>query len=355
MELNDLGWNSHFQRQLEEYGSDQGYIPARVARQNKNSYELLSEFGGLIAEVSGTFSFFAESSTDYPTVGDWVLINLIEEEQKGIIHKLLARKSSFVRKAAGMETDAQVIAANIDTVFVVVGLDRNFNLRRIERYITLIKKSNAKIVILLNKSDLCDVVESKIAEVAEIAPEVPIIELSATCDKEFSQILGYLNHGETVTLVGSSGTGKSTIINRLLGEDLLLTQSTSDKVSQGKHTTTWREIVVLPTGGIIIDTPGMREVQLWADEDDLSVAFDDITALSKKCKFRDCQHGEEPGCAIRDAVRRGAIKEGHLANYDKMKREINFLSRRKAEREKLSKARGKRIAKFSRQKKKIIY
>ncbi len=355
MNLTQLGWNSFFQQEFIGFGGGQDLIPARVVRQNKLSYDVICEKGNLTAQVSGAFSFFVETSEDFPTVGDWVVVNVIDDENKAIIHKLLPRKSNFTRKAAGAETEAQVVAANVDIVFVVVGLDRNFNLRRIERYLTLINKSGAEMVIVLNKSDLCDETEERVDEVENIAGDVPVITMSAVCDDDFSQIEQYITEGRTVTMVGSSGTGKSTIINRLLGEERLLVKHTSEHVSQGRHTTTWRELVVLPSGGIVIDTPGMREIQLWADDEDLANAFGDIEELAENCRFRDCKHISEPGCAVWQAIEDGELEEKRLNNYRKMGKEIKFMERRKRERAILDKNFGKKLAKYHKQKKKVIF
>jgi len=355
MNITQLGWNSFFQQEFVGFGGGQDLIPARVTRQDKNSYEVICEKGNLTAQVSGAFSYLAETAAEFPTVGDWVIVNVIDDEGKAIIHKRLQRKSNFTRKAAGAETEAQIVAANIDIVFLVVGLDRNFNLRRIERYLTMINKSGAEMVIILNKSDLCDETAERVEDVENIAGDIPVITMSATCDDDFSKIEQYIIEGKTVTMVGSSGTGKSTIINRLLGEERLLVKDTSEHVSQGRHTTTWRELIVLPSGGIVIDTPGMRAIELWADDDDLAYAFSDIEELSENCRFRDCRHEEEPGCAVWQAIEDGELEEKRLQNYRKMGKEIRFIENHKRERAILDKNFGKQIARYHRHKKKVIF
>lgn len=348
MNIIDLGWNEHFSQEFQNFDGGDGLIPARVAKQNKQNYEILCELGNLNAHLSGSFSFFTESNADYPAVGDWIIVSKLPGEDKAIIHKLLARKTSFTRKIAGDKTEKQIIAANIDIVFLVVGLDRNFNLRRIERYLTLINRCGADLVILLNKSDVCRDVDARVQEVTEIAGDCPIHKLSAINDScDF--LSSYITRGKTVTMVGSSGTGKTTIINRILGENILQTGETSQKVSQGRHTTTWRELIVLPNGGIVIDTPGMRELQLWSDEEDLAKAFDDIEELSKNCKFRDCKHQEEPGCAVLQAIENGDLDSKRLVNYIKMSKEIRFLENRKEQRLAMKKSWGKSISKLSKQ------
>jgi len=355
MNITLLGWNSFFQKEFEEFSGGQGFIPARIVRQNKHNYDVLCEKGDLTAEVSGAFSYLAESSVDFPTVGDWVVINAIENENKAIIHKLLPRKNSFSRKAAGIETEAQVLASNIDTVFVVTGLDRDFNPRRIERYMTLIHNYGAEPVILLNKADLCSDPPARVSEIEMVAPNVPVYYLSAICDDDMSQINNLIPTGKTGAMLGSSGTGKSTIINRLLGEDILATSETSEAVGKGIHTTTWRELILLPSGGIVIDTPGLREVQLWADEEDLSITFDDIEDIATQCRFRNCKHQSEPGCAILQAVEDEILDYRRVLNYHKMRREIRFLEARKEQRVMISKSRGKALSRFTRQRKKVKY
>ncbi|MDP8238932.1 MAG: ribosome small subunit-dependent GTPase A [Candidatus Hatepunaea meridiana] len=355
MNITLLGWNSFFQEEFEGFSGGQGFIPARIARQNKHNYNVLCEKGALTAEVSGSFSYLAEASVDFPTVGDWVVINAIEDDNKAIIHKLLPRKNSFSRKAAGIETEAQVLASNIDTVFVVAGLDRDFNPRRIERYMTLIRNSGAEPVILLNKADLCSDPSARVSEIEKVAQDVPVYYLSATCDDDISQINNLIPTGKTGAMLGSSGTGKSTIINRLLGEDILATSETSGAVGKGRHTTTWRELILLPSGGIVIDTPGLREIQLWADEEDLSITFDDIEEIAAKCRFRNCKHKSEPGCAIIQAIEEEILDYRRVQNYHKMKREIRFLEARKEQRYMISKSKGKALSRFIRQRMKLKY
>ena len=336
-----MGWDSYFKEHYRQYSHKDEFIPVRVVREDRERYSVISDKGTLSATVSGSFGFNADTIADYPAIGDWVVVNAIRDESKAIIHKVLPRKTGFTRKAAGSTTEEQVIAANIDVVFLVVGLDSDFNLRKIERYLTQINISGAEPMILLNKADLCPDPLSYLAEVASICPDVPVHYLSATTDSDIDCVRRYLTVGKTTAMVGSSGTGKTSIINRLRGTDRLLTGAVSDAISKGRHTTTWRELVLIPSGGIVIDSPGMRELQLWADAEELSGSFEDIEQLIVTCSFRNCRHNSEPGCAIRRAIDEGALDEKRFNNYQKMNREVKHLEQRK-----LSKARQEKRARF---------
>ncbi len=322
MNLIDLGWNQFFERHFEQYKS-QNHAPARIAQEHKKLYLALDEQGESLAEVSGRFRFQANSK--FPAVGDWVALTR-RDENRATIHALLPRQSAFSRKMAGVETQEQVVAANIDTVFIVCGLDANYNLRRIERYLTLAWESGAVPVILLNKCDLCGDLEMKVAEVESLAIGTPIHAISARDGQGLNTLGRYLSKGKTAAFLGSSGVGKSSIINRLLGEERLATNAVSEYDGRGRHTTTHRELIVLPDGGIVIDTPGMRELQVWGDEQGLKQVFDDIEELAKGCRFRDCQHRTEPGCAVRAAINDGKLDPGRFQSYLKLKKELEYLA-----------------------------
>ncbi|MFC2150236.1 ribosome small subunit-dependent GTPase A [Calditrichota bacterium] len=354
MNLDSLGWNSFFEKAYEEYSTDKQAQPARVARQNKAQYEVYCKEGHLTAQTSGAFNFAAESSTDFPTVGDWVVISKIPDEEKAIIHVVLPRKSAFTRKVAGTITDEQVIASNVDVIFIVTGLDNNYNLSRIERYLAQTLMSGTQPVILLNKADLCLNPQEKLAEVQAIAGTAPVHLFSAIEDTDLNFLLDYIDRGVTATLTGSSGVGKTTIINSFLESQLLPTQQISNTVGKGMHTTTWREMVLLPNGGIVIDTPGMRELQLWADDDYQPSHFEEIERIIGACHFRNCNHKDEPGCAIRAALEDGSLEERRWRSYQKMTKEIQQLEFRKNIKAKRNaKARSKAISKYSRQLKKM--
>jgi ribosome biogenesis GTPase len=257
-----------------------------------------------------------------------VVIHVIPEERFATIHAVLPRRTKFSRKVAGEKTEEQVLAANIDLVFIVSGLDGDFNLRRIERYLLLTKQSGAAPVILLNKADLCNDIPARIDDIRSVAPEVRTHVLSALFDNGVEELPSLIEQGQTAALLGSSGVGKSTIINRLLGTDIQSTREVSDFLSKGRHTTTRRELFILPNGGLLMDTPGMRELQLWSGEESLGSSFEDVESLARKCRFRDCKHETEPGCAVRTALKEGRLDAGRFKNYLKMQKEIRYLELR---------------------------
>ena len=329
MHLIDLGWNTFFEKTFEPYRAI-GYFAARIAQENRTNYVVLCENGELLAELSGKFRFEADSNGKYPTVGDWAAISIVPNENRAIIHVLMPRQSAFIRKEAGVQTEEQVVAANIDTVFIVQGLDGNFNLRRIERYLTLAWESGAVPVILLNKSDLCQELDVRVGEIESMAIGVAVHSISAIDGTGFEKLEKYLIGGKTAAFLGSSGVGKSSIINRLLGEERLNTGKVSDADSRGRHTTTYRQMIVLPDGGIVIDTPGMRELQVWGDDEGLRQAFDDIEELATECRFRDCAHQSEPGCAVLAAISDCRLDGERYQSYLKLKRELRYLAARQS-------------------------
>ncbi|MEW6495959.1 MAG: ribosome small subunit-dependent GTPase A [Cyanobacteriota bacterium] len=328
MDLELLGWNSFFSEQIPSYLLS-GYTVGRVALEYKNTYILYSEIGELSAEVAGKMRHQASGRIDFPAVGDWAAITVRSDEHKATIHEVLPRKSKFSRKIAGALTQEQIVATNIDTVFLVSGLDLDFNLRRIERYLILIWESGANPVIVLNKADLCNEIEHRRAQVESIAPGVPIIILSALENKGLNALTSYLNKGQTVALIGSSGVGKSTLTNQLAGQAIQGVQSVRPDDHRGRHTTTHRELIILPSGGLLIDTPGMREIQMWSGNEGLQETFADITSTATLCRFRDCQHQNEPGCAVQQAIRDGLLDARRFHNYQKLQQELNYLNRKK--------------------------
>lgn len=309
----------------------------RVASQSKGLYRVITERGEVTAEVSGKFRFAVKRLADYPAVGDFVLVDRDGDDGgHAIIHRLLPRKSAFIRKAAGTAEEEQVVAANVDTVFICVSLNSDCNLRRIERYLSVAWSSGAVPVIVLTKADLCDDLSDRLARIERIAIGVDIVVTSSQTDDGWQAVRAYLDWGRTVAFIGSSGVGKSTLINRLIGRDLLATGEIRAGDGRGRHTTTRRELIVLPDGGVVIDTPGMRELGL--ESADLARTFADIDELAARCRFRDCTHDGEPGCAVEEAIRDGLLEPERLASYRKLKKEARYegLNSRQIEAEKIT-------------------
>ena len=328
MNLTELGWSPFFQQQLTP--DELKLLPARVFRQDTNQYHLLSAQGKMVGVLPGKFRQEALSKADLPTVGDWVVVSPIDSDEtdRVQIEKLLERKSKFSRKEAGEVHDEQVVASNIDTVFIVSALDRDFNLHRIERYLLLSWTSGALPVLILNKSDVCKNIEKKVRDLEVIAMGSPIHVMSAKDNSGLDPLRGYLTTGSTCAFLGSSGVGKSTIINELLGYEKFDTGEVRSDDSRGRHTTTFREMVETTGGGMIIDTPGMREIQLWADNVSLAHSFQDIETLAASCKFSDCKHDTEPNCSITKAVSNGDLKPERLARYFRLSQELEHFARR---------------------------
>ncbi len=327
MDLSDLGWMPYFEALFEPH-RDNGLSPGRISKQHRGRHWILTESGEVTAEVSGRFRHGAASPADYPAVGDWVALQHTDSSS-GLIHAVLPRRGAITRKVAGETTEEQVLAANVDTAFLVTGLDNNYNLRRIERYLTTAWDGGALPVIVLNKSDLADDPVAVVDEVQAVAVGAPVLAVSALANDGIELLTEYLKPGTTAVFLGSSGVGKSTIINRLLREDRMKTGVVRQGDSRGRHTTTHRELLLLPGGGLLIDTPGMRELQLWADEDSLRRSFDDIDHLAESCRFSDCRHEQEPGCAVVAAVESGDLSTKRYESFLKQRKELENLERRK--------------------------
>jgi ribosome biogenesis GTPase len=326
-DLETLGWSPHFDGHFSAY-REQGLEPARVALEHQHIYRVYSGRDEPLAHVSGRLRHRAAARCEYPAVGDWVAIERGAVGHRATIHGVLPRLSRFSRKAAGDVTEEQVVAANLDTVFLVSGLDRDFNLRRIERYVVTAREGGTSPVIVLNKSDLCDHPAHAVAEVSRVAAGVPIHAVSSRARAGLDALEPYLSRGHTVALLGSSGVGKSTLINALLGVDRQRTHEVRLKDGRGRHTTATRELIVLPQGGLLIDTPGMRELQLWEGDAAVGDTFDDIEAIAPGCHFRDCRHDSEPRCAVKAAVDRGDLPADRLSSYQRLRREIEHVERK---------------------------
>jgi ribosome biogenesis GTPase len=336
MTLEDLGWNARFEAAFEE-GYRKGWQPARLIRDNKISYgAILADGTELEVCLSGAVYHAAETDAELPAVGDWVGLEFGEEgdEYEAVIRTRLERQTCLSRKAPGKSTEEQVMAANVDVVFVVTDAGADLNLRRMERYYAVIQRSGASGVILLNKADLHSDADNQAAmeSLKALNPEVKVLLTSAIDGSGVEALRAYLKPGLTVALVGSSGVGKSSIINQLLGQDWLWTGEVNGVTGKGMHTTTARELLALKRGGMLIDNPGIREVQMWTDAKTLKESFKDFDEVAKNCKFNDCKHGSDQGCAVREAIQSGALSQERFINYLKLDFELEKLKLRQKKR-----------------------
>jgi len=317
MFLQELGWNDFFAKQLSEG------VPARVASAIREQFLVWTDAGEIEASAGGRLRH-STSKWEWPCVGDWLVLR----HNTPVIERVLQRKTKLSRKRPGKQVREQVLAANIDVLFIVSGLDRDYNPRRIERYLVLAREGGTRPVILLNKMDLADELQLDLDgilnETRLLAPDVRVLPVSAVSGNSLDALSGFLSAGETAAMIGSSGAGKSTILNRLLRAELQRTQSVRSGDSRGRHTTSRRELFHMPGGWLLMDLPGLRELQPWANVEHLDYSFDDIQHLAQSCHFRDCSHMSEPGCAVQNA----AIDPRRLANYQKLQRELAYLDRK---------------------------
>ncbi|WP_431027104.1 ribosome small subunit-dependent GTPase A [Lysinibacillus sp. LZ02] len=333
IDMKNLGLTEAMLQEAKQY--KHLYI-GRISSQSKNLYKVITENGELIAEISGKFHHSVNDITDYPSVGDFVMIDRIDHtDGNGIIHHVLTRKSVFGRKVAGSTTNKQIVATNIDIVFICMSLNNDFNLRRLERYLSIAWDSGATPVIVLTKADLCQEIEQKLSEIYAIAIGVDVLVTTSISDTGHHPITNYLSPGRTVAFIGSSGVGKSTLINRLLGQHVLVTNEIRND-DKGRHTTTRRELLLLPNLGVVIDTPGMRELGIISA--DLAKSFADIDELASQCRFSDCMHQTEPSCAVQKAIQDGILSIERLESYRKLQKETKYdgLNAKMIEKEKLN-------------------
>jgi ribosome biogenesis GTPase / thiamine phosphate phosphatase len=331
--LLELGLNEGYINEASSYNEE--FYLGRVSVQYKDIYKVFTEAGEVLARVSGKLSYSSNSTLDYPVVGDWVLLDRSDNKNgDAIIHKVLSRKSYFSRKIAGSRFDTQIVAANIDYIFICTALNNDFNINRLERYIAVAWDSMAMPVIVLTKADLCEDINEKLREVEEVAVGIEILVTSSLNENGYEEIKEYIKSGTTIAFIGSSGVGKSTLINKLLNEEVLKTNSV-DENDKGRHTTTHRELFLLAGGGVIIDTPGMRELGLMSADVDKS--FSNIEELERQCKFSDCTHRNEPECAVRKAIENGELDPERLERYRKLKREekYNLLKAKQQEKQRM--------------------
>ena len=322
---------NNIRRQIEQEQTEwtaNGFSVARVIAEHKGRYSILCNDKVMLAEVTGKMMFEAVTRKDYPAVGDWVAVQLYDENSPAIIHHIFPRFTILSRKTSGREVEEQIIATNIDIVFIVQGLDKDYNLRRIERFLVVASQSGAVPIILLSKIDLLteEELQQIMEEVAAIANNATVIAYSAKTMVHLDAIKELIKKETTVCFIGTSGAGKSTLINRLIGKEKMQTQEVREEDSKGKHTTSHRELIPLESGGCVIDTPGLREIGLWETGSGVDTSFSDIAELAHQCKFTDCTHVHEPGCAVQSAINDGTLEQGRYTSYLKLQREADYIA-----------------------------
>ena len=333
IDMKNLGLTEEFIQESKIY---KDLFIGRVSSQSKKLYKVITEKGEIVAEISGKYHYSVKGISEYPAVGDFVMVDRIDNLQgNGIIHRVLSRKSVFAREMAGTKEDIQIVATNIDTVFICMSLNYDYNLRRLERYLSIAWDSGAVPVIVLTKSDLCKDIEIRLNEISSIAFGVEVLVTTSISDEGCQSLKRFLSSGKTAAFIGSSGVGKSTLINRLLGQNILDTNGIRND-DKGRHTTTRRELLMLPNLGVVIDTPGMRDLGIISA--DLTKSFSDIDELAFDCKFNDCTHKNEPNCAVQKAIKDGVLSVDRLESYWKLEKEAKYdgLNSRMIEKEKIS-------------------
>ena len=326
MSLTRLGWNAEWEAAFAPH-RERNMKAGRVAVQDKHHYVLFAEEGELIAQIAGKMFHGLRSDATLPKVGDWVVFKQPPNEARAIIHAVLPRRTKLGRKIPGRETEEQVLVTNIDVAFVVIALDETFNPRLLERFLLMVIEGGAQPVVILNKADLCEDLDAHVAEAKRCAGDAPVVAVSAKTRRAMKSLLEFIKPGCAVVFIGNSGVGKSTLINRLYGEAIQPTAEVRENDSKGRHTTTWRELIVLPNDGLVIDTPGMREFQLWMAGEGIQEAFPDIELLALKCKFRECRHGTEKECAVQAALASGVLEQKRYDNFLKLRSEVEFLEK----------------------------
>jgi len=342
--LDTLGYATHFSDAMEEYAA-QGFRPARVASVNRNNIDVIAETGPLVAEPTGRLLFAADDSQELPTVGDWVAVQLLNDDTFGLIHAVLPRTSLLRRKDPGRNVEYQLLGANIDLALLVQAADRDFNLNRLERYLVMVRDGGIRPVVVLGKADLVDDEEraAMLEGLRETAGDVPCIALSSHTGDGVEDIRALLTPGITACMLGSSGVGKTTLLNELIGTQEFATKEVRDADHRGRHTTTRRQLTILDGGAMLIDTPGLRELGNFGAESGMEQTFGDITVLAADCRFVDCTHTQEKGCAVIAAIEGGEIDAKHFENWQKLQREAAHYERSYHERRQHDKDFGKMI------------
>jgi ribosome biogenesis GTPase len=347
-----LGWTPQRAAEFSPH-AEAGLVPGRVRLEHNHVYRVLGEQKEWLAETAGRIKYQATGRSELPAVGDWVALRPDSSDGRALIRAILPRRTWFSRRAAGRRTDEQVVAANIDTVLVVFGLDRPVNRNAIERYLVVASRSGADPVVVLNKADLATDLDAELSAARSAARDVPVLAVSATAAPGVGALEPLLATGRTLALLGPSGAGKSSIVNQLLGSEMLPTGEVRDWDSRGRHTSVHRQLVIRAAGGLIVDTPGMRELRLWDDEAPVQTSFDDIEELSAGCRFRDCRHESEPGCAVKAAIDSGSLDAERYESFLKLQREQADLEQQRTERAQIDA--GKRSQKIGSKAAKAFY
>jgi ribosome biogenesis GTPase len=324
IDIEHYGFDSFYKNEFEAF-KDSGFEPGRITAEHKQRYNVVTRHGEITGEVTGRFLYDTDDSSDFPKTGDWTAVTYFEDDNKCIIHNLLKRRSQFTRGQAGRETGQQVIAANIDYIFIVQSYNRDFSINRIERYMIMAEEGNCEPVVIINKNDLADNPGEFLERIRKRLKDIPLFSISCETGNGFNNLKEFIEPGKTYALAGSSGVGKSSIINLLMNNTLQKTAEIRIGDGRGKHTTTRRELFLLPGGGIIIDTPGMREFSIRNSDVAGADIYSDIAEIAEGCRFKDCSHMQESGCAVKEALANGIITEEHLENYFKLKKESDYL------------------------------
>ncbi len=325
MDLTKLGWNADLNQQFAPYQA-KGLVPARVAVEDKHFFRVWTTEAELLAQVTGHCLHEARgSNAKLPKVGDWVAVKLVAQEAKAMIHAILPRRTQLCRKMAGRGSIQHVLATNIDLAFMVTAADASFDATRLEQMLVMTRESGARPVVLLNKIDLCDDLDARLADATRAAGDVLVLPVCALTGRGVKKLAQLIQPGETAVFIGTSGVGKSSLINRLYGEDLQATLEVRTHDAKGRHTTSWREMIFLPQGGVVIDTPGMREFHIWIASEGSKQLFPELDALSVRCHFRDCTHTKEPQCAVLAALAADMLPRERYDSFCKLQREIRQL------------------------------